>query len=70
MGYRERRYGRRCQPMCYTRKDRDLEQEARRIVEGRLMEEEIRHRHEEHRRRREKEESPPTEKVGETVDVR
>ena len=56
--------------MCYTRKDRDLEQEARRIVEGRLMEEEIRHRHEEHRRRREKEESPPTEKVGETVDVR
>lgn len=57
--------------MCHTRKeDRDLEQEARRIVEGRLMEEEIRHRHEEHRRRREKEENPPTEKVGETVDAR
>lgn len=56
--------------MCHTRKeDRDLEQEARRIVEGRLMEEEIRHRHEEHRRR-EKEESPPTEKVGETVGAR
>jgi precorrin-3B methylase len=27
-------------PMCYTRKDRELEKEARRITENRLMEEE------------------------------
>jgi hypothetical protein len=33
--------------MCYTRKDRDLKREARRITERRLMEEEARHRHEE-----------------------
>ncbi len=26
--------------MCYTKKDRELEEEARRITEGRLMEEE------------------------------
>lgn len=57
--------------MCHTRKeDRDLEQEARRIVEGRLMEEEIRRRHEGHRRRRANEGHPPTEKVGETVGAR
>jgi hypothetical protein len=31
--------------MCYTKKDRELEKkEARRITEGRLMEEEARHR--------------------------
>jgi hypothetical protein len=59
--------------MCYTRKDRDdLEREARRITESRLMEEEARHRHEEHqRRRREQEEKKPlTEKVKEVVGVR
>ncbi len=56
--------------MCYTRKkDRDLEKEARRIIESRLMEE-ARHRHEEHHRRREQENKPPTEKVEEVVDVR
>jgi hypothetical protein len=51
--------------MCYTKKDRELEEEARRITEGRLMEEEARHRHEDHnRRRREQEETKSlTEKV-------
>ena len=57
--------------MCYTRKDRDdLEREARRITESRLMEEEARHRHEEHQRRREQEKKPLTEKVKEVVGVR
>jgi hypothetical protein len=56
--------------MCYTRKDRDLEREARRITESRLMEEEARHRQEEHQRRREREEKPLTEKVKEVVSVR
>ena len=58
--------------MCYTKKDRDLEKEARRITESRLMEEEARHRHEDHdRRRREQEEKKPlTEKVKEVVGVR
>jgi hypothetical protein len=57
--------------MCYTRKDRDdLEREARRITESRLMEEEARHRHEEHQRRSAKEEKPLTEKVKEVVGVR
>jgi protein subunit release factor B len=57
--------------MCYTRKDRDdLEKEARRITESRLMEEEARHRHEEHQRRRAKEKKPLTEKVKEVVGVR
>ena len=58
--------------MCYTRKDRDdLEKEARRITESRLMEEEARHRHEDHQRRREQEEKKPlTEKVKEVVGVR
>ena len=60
--------------MCYhTRKERDnLEREARRITEVRLMEEETRHRHEEHqrRRRREREKKPLTEKVKEVVGVR
>ncbi len=57
--------------MCYhTRKDRDdLEKEAHRITEVRLMEEEARHRHEDHqRRKREQEEKKPlTEKVKEMV---
>jgi hypothetical protein len=56
--------------MCYTRKDRDLEKEARRVTESRLMEEEARHRHEEHHRRREQEKKPLTEKVKEVVGVR
>jgi hypothetical protein len=59
--------------MCYTRKEeRDLEREARRIAEIRLMEEEARHRHEDHhRRRREQEENKPlTEKVKEVVGVK
>jgi hypothetical protein len=57
--------------MCYTRKDRDdLEREARRVTENRLMEEEVRHRHEEHHRRREQEKKPLTEKVKEMVGVR
>ena len=58
--------------MCYTKKDRDLEGEARRITESRLMEE-ARHRHEDHhcRRRREQEENKPlTEKVKEVVGVK
>jgi hypothetical protein len=58
--------------MCYTKKDRDLEKEARRITESRLMEEEARHRHEDHhRRRREQEETKSlTEKVKEVVGVK
>ena len=55
--------------MCYTKKDRELQKEASRITESRLMEEEARHRHEDHhRRRREQEENKPlTEKVKEVV---
>ena len=57
--------------MCYTKRDRDLEREARRVTESRLMEEEARHRHENHRRRRrraqEEEKKPLTEKVKEMV---
>jgi hypothetical protein len=58
--------------MCYTKRDRDLEKEARRVTEVRLMEEEARHRQEEHdRRRREQEEQKPlTEKVKEVVGVK
>jgi len=57
--------------MCYTRKEeRDLEREARRMTESRLMEEEARHRQEEHDWRRAKEEKPLTEKVKEVVGVR
>ena len=58
--------------MCYTKKDRELEKEARRITENRLMEEEARHRHEDHRRRRrEQEENKPlTEKVKDVVGVK
>ncbi len=55
--------------MCYTKKDRELEEEARRITEGRLMEEEARHQHEDHHRRRraQEEKKPLTEKVKEMV---
>jgi hypothetical protein len=58
--------------MCYTKKDRELEKEARRMTESRLMEEEARHRHENHhRRRREQEENKPlTEQVKEVVGVK
>ncbi len=52
--------------MCYTRSKDELEREARRVTEVRLMEEEARHRHEDHqRRRREQEKKPLTEKVKE-----
>ena len=56
--------------MCYTRKEeRDLDREARRITEIRLLEEEASRREEEHARRRaeEQEEKPLTEKVKEMV---
>jgi hypothetical protein len=58
--------------MCYTKKDRELEREARRMTESRLMEEEVRHRQEEHddRRRAKEEEKPLTEKVKEVVGLR
>ena len=59
--------------MCYTKRDRDLQREARKVTESRLMEEEARHRHEgQDRRRREQEEekNPLTEKVKEVVGVR
>jgi hypothetical protein len=60
--------------MCYTKRDRELEKEARRVTEVRLMEEEARHRQEEHDRRRRRrateEEKPLTEKVKEVVGVR
>jgi hypothetical protein len=59
--------------MCYTRRDRELEREARRVTETRLMEEEARHRQEEHDRRRkaeQEEEKPLTEKLKEVVGVR
>jgi hypothetical protein len=53
--------------MCYTKKDRELEKEACRITESRLMEEEARHRHEDHNRRRRRarrEEAPDREGQG------
>jgi hypothetical protein len=56
--------------MCYTRKDRDLEREARRVTESRLMEEEPRHRQEQHERRMVEREKPLTEKVKEMVGAR
>ena len=58
--------------MCYTKKDRELKKESRRMTESRLMEEEARHRHENHRRRREQEEEnkPLTEKVKEVFGVK
>ena len=46
--------------MCYTKKDRELGEEARRITESRLMEEEARHRHEDHHRRRREQEEKRT----------
>jgi hypothetical protein len=58
---------------CRRNEERDLEREARRITESRLMEEEARHRHEEHHRRRreqEEEKKPLTEKVKEVVGIR
>jgi len=59
--------------MCYTKKDRELENEARRITESRLMEEEARHRHEDHDPRRREQEATKkslTEKVKEVVGVK
>jgi hypothetical protein len=57
--------------MCYTRKERDLEREARMITEKRLMEEDARHRQEEHVRRRTQEENKPlTQKVKEMIGTR
>ena len=59
--------------MCYTRTkdERDLEREASRVTEVRLMEEEARHRLEGHQRRsrraQEAENKPLTEKVKEMV---
>ena len=57
--------------MCYTRRDeRNLDRDARRITESRLLEE-ARHRREEHDRRRAGEqEKPLTEKVKGMVDAR
>jgi hypothetical protein len=72
-GHAKRRSTERRRPlMCYTKKDRELEKEARRITESRLMEEEACHRREDHqRRRREQEEKRPlTEKVKEVVGLR
>jgi hypothetical protein len=67
----KRREERSDKPVCYTRKEeRDLDTEARRILEGRLMEEEARHRQEEHDRRRAKEQKPLTKKVKEVGGVR
>ena len=56
--------------MCYARKDRDLEKEARRITESRLMEEDARHRKEEHARRRAQEKKPLPDRVKEMVGTR
>jgi hypothetical protein len=59
--------------MCYTKRERELEKEAHRVTEVRLMEEEARQRHEDHQRRRreqEEEKKPLTEKVKEVVGVR
>ena len=56
--------------MCYSRKDRDLEREARWITEKRLMEEEAHHRQEEHDRRGVQQKKPLTEKIKEVVGVR
>jgi hypothetical protein len=56
--------------MCYRKKDRELEKEARRITQSKLMEEEARHRHEEHDRRRAKEAKPLTEEAKDVVSLR
>ncbi len=64
--------GRSDHTMCYTRNDeRDLEKEARRITESRLLEEEARRRQAAHAQRRvEEREKPLTEKVKEMVGVK
>jgi hypothetical protein len=62
--------GRRYPLMCYSRKDRELEREARWITDKRLMEEEARRRQEEHDRSRAQEKKPLTEKIKEVVGVR
>ena len=56
--------------MCYTRKERLLEREARRITESRLMKEDACYRQGEHARRRAQEKKPLTEKVKEMVGTR
>jgi hypothetical protein len=56
--------------MCYSRKDRDLEREARWITQSRLMEEQARHRQEDHDRRRVQQNKPLTEKIKEVVGIR
>jgi hypothetical protein len=58
--------------MCYTKRDRELEKEARKVTETRLMEEETRQRHEDHQRRRraQEEHKPLTDKVKEVVGIR
>ena len=62
--------------MCYHTRSKerdDLEREAHRITEIRLMEEEARHRYEDQQRRRreqEEEKKPLAEKVKEVVGVR
>jgi hypothetical protein len=62
--------GRRYPLMCCSRKDRELEREARWITDKRLMEEEARHRQEEPDRRRVQVKKPLTEKIKEVVGVR
>ena len=61
--------------MCYHTRSKerdDLEREARRITESRLMEEEARQRHERHQRRRREQEEKKSlaEKVKEVAGVR
>jgi hypothetical protein len=56
--------------MCYSRKDRDLEREARWITQSRLMEEQAHHRQEDHDRRRVQGNKPLTEKIKEVVGIR
>jgi hypothetical protein len=62
--------GRRYPLMCYARKDRELEREARWITEKRLMEDQARHRQEEHDQSRVQQKKPLTEKVKEVVGIR
>ena len=52
--------------MCYTRRDeRELDREARRVTESRLLEEASRRQEEHARRRAGEQEKPLTEKVKE-----
>ena len=53
--------------MCYTRRDRSFEEEARKL---RMVEESRRRREEEAQRPKEKQEKPLTEKVKEMVGAR